>query len=416
MLYILPSSIAAEGLHIVIPLFVIFLGGSVIDVGIVVALHYAASAIGSVFWGKFLDKFHEKRKILFICFSSITICSIGLFYTTTLDFVYVISPILGFFIIGKNPVTQLLVMESVSNNQWSRLFARTSIITTIGSFSAFLTGSLWNFYFDLSPYFLFCGIASGIATVLSVSVNKSGFLERETVAHSEHGVRYIFGHNRFHFHLVFPKFPKIYDFKHVISLFKGKISHEIGFLFLTNLLFYFGSNMYFTAFIPFLKKFDFQDSMVFSVYMVQTLVLLAVFFLVPRLTSIIGEEKAIRLSFIPRILGILVTAFIFPLTTGEISFVVIVIASGLMVAAFSVFSTANSIILFKAIPRGFEGTFLGVNSFMIGVGIFTGALTAGYVTSVFDYTVTFLISIGFLVVSLILFQLYNAKKLSHKTI
>lgn len=416
MLYVLPSSIAAEGLHIVIPLYVIFLGGNVADVGIVIASHYGASAIGSVFWGKFIDRFHAKRKILLVCFSAITICSTALFFANNLGMIYLLSPIIGFFIIGKNPVTQILVMESVPNNQWSRLFARTSIITTVGSFSAFLVGSLWNFYFDLSPYFLFCSIASGVAAVLSLSVGKSGFLERDTVVHSEHGLRYIFGHNRFHFHLVFPKIPKIYDFKHILSLFKGKISHEIGFLFLTNLLFYFGSNMYFTAFIPFLKKFEFQDSAVFLVYMVQTLVLLGVFFLVPKLTSKIGEEKAIRLSFIPRILGILVTAFLFPLVSEEMSFFVAALASSLMVAAFSVFSTANSIILFKAIPRGFEGTFLGVNSFMIGIGIFSGALTAGYITELFGYTVSFVMSIGFLVVALILFHLYTTKKLSHKNI
>lgn len=416
MLYILPSSITAEGLHIVIPLYVIFLGGNVSDVGIVIALHYAASAIGSVFWGKIIDRYHQKRKILLICFSTISVCCIGLFFTSKLELVYLISTIIGFFIIGKNPVTQLLVMESVTNNQWSKLFTRTSIITTFGSFFAFLVGTFWNLYFDLSPYFLFCGILSGIATILSISVSKTGFLERDTVISSEHGLHYIFTHFRFHFHLIFPKIPKLYDFKHVISLFKGKVSHEIGFLFLTNLLFYFGSNMYFTAFIPYLKKFGFPDSTVFSIYMIQTLILLAVFFLIPRFTSKFGEEKAIRLSYIPRISGILITAFLFPLTVSETSFIVAAIASGLMVAAFSIYSTANSIILFKSIPRGFEGTFLGVNSFMIGVGIFSGALTAGYLTALFGYTISFLIAVGFLIASLIMFQMFATKKLSHRLI
>ena len=158
MFFVLPASITAEGLHIVIPLYVLFLGGSVVDVGIVVGLHYALSAIGAIFWGKVIDKYHVKRAILFICFSAITICSIGLFFTMNLNLVVIISSVAGFFIIGKNPVTQVLVMESVSNNQWSRLFTQISIITSLGSLTAFLVGSIWDTFFDLRPYFLFCAI------------------------------------------------------------------------------------------------------------------------------------------------------------------------------------------------------------------------------------------------------------------
>ena len=33
-----------------------------------------------------------------------------------------------------------------------------------------------------------------------------------------------------------------------------------------------------------------------------------------------------------------------------------------MVVGFSIFTTANSVLLFKSIPKGFEGTYLGVNS------------------------------------------------------
>jgi MFS family permease len=101
MFFVLPSSITAEGLHIVIPLYVLFLGGNVVDVGIVVGLHYALSAIGAVFWGKIIDKYQIKRTILVTCFLSITICSVGLFFTDDLNLVFTISSVTGFFIIGR---------------------------------------------------------------------------------------------------------------------------------------------------------------------------------------------------------------------------------------------------------------------------------------------------------------------------
>ena len=416
MFFVLPASITAEGLHIVIPLYVLFLGGNVVDVGIVIGLHYALSAIGAVFWGKVIDKHNIKRAILFICFSAISICSVGLFFTDNLNLVFVISSVAGFFIIGKNPVTQVLVMESVSNNQWSKLFTQISIITSLGSLTAFLVGSIWDTFFDLRPYFLFCAMISVIATVLSIGVGSKSIIERHTIVHSIHGIRHIFDHTRLNFQFIFTKVPHPHDFKPIISIFQRKMSHEIGILFLTNFLFYFGSNIYFTAFIPFLKKFDFTNSEVFLVYMVQTLVLLTMFFFVPRLISILTEERATQISYLPRVLGIIVAASLIPNMTGNNSILMAMISSGLMVAAFSIFSVSNSIIIFKAIPKGFEGTYLGVNSFMTGVGIFLGALTAGYVSNATSYSVTFIIAVGIILSSLVMFRIYLKYKLSHRII
>ncbi|MDO8641034.1 MAG: MFS transporter [Nitrosarchaeum sp.] len=416
MFFVLPASITAEGLHIVIPLYVLFLGGNVVDVGIVVGLHYALSAIGAIFWGKVIDKYHIKRAILFICFSAITICSIGLFFTVDLNAVFIISSVAGFFIIGKNPVTQILVMESVPNNQWSRLFTQISIITSFGSLTAFLVGSIWDTFFDLRPYFLFCAMISVIATVLSVGVGSKSTIERHTIVHSIHGIRHIFDHTRMNFQFIFTKIPHPHDFKPIISIFQRKMSHEIWILFLTNFLFYFGSNIFFTAFIPFLKKHDFTNSEVFLVYMIQTMVLLTIFFFVPRLISMITEERATQISYLPRVLGIIVAASLIPSMTDANSLLMAMISSCLMVSAFSIFSVSNSIIIFKAIPKGFEGTYLGVNSFMTGIGIFLGALTAGYVSNAISYSAAFIIAVSIILSSLVMFRIYLKYRLSHRIV
>ena len=416
MFFVLPASITAEGLHIVIPLYVLFLGGNVVDVGIVVGLHYALSAIGAIFWGKVIDKYHVKSAILFICFAAITICSIVLFFTVDLNAVFIISSIAGFFIIGKNPVTQVLVMESVPNNQWSKLFTQISIITSFGSLTAFLVGSIWDTFFDLRPYFLFCAIVSASATVLSVGVGSKSTIERHTIVHSIHGIRHIFDHTRMNFQFIFTKIPHPHDFKPIISIFQRKMSHEIGILFLTNFLFYFGSNIFFTAFIPFLKKNDFTNSEVFLVYMIQTMVLLMIFFFVPRLISKITEERATQISYLPRVLGIIVAASLIPSMTGVNSLLMAMISSCLMVSAFSIFSVSNSIIIFKAIPKGFEGTYLGVNSFMTGIGIFLGALTAGYVSNAISYSAAFIIAVSIILSSLVMFRIYLKYRLSHRIV
>jgi MFS family permease len=394
----------------------LFLGGNVADVGIVIGLHYGFSSLGSIFWGKIIDRFHVKKAILIICFSAIAASSLAIFFVTEIIFVFILSSILGFFIIGKNPVTHLLVMESVPNNQWSVLFSRIQIIASLGSLLAFLVGVVWDSFFDLRPYFIFCAISSTIAAVLSMTVEKKSLLERETLVHSIYGLKHIFNYNRYQFQIVYHKVPRIHDFKHIISIFKGKISHEIGILFFANFLFYFGSNAFFTAFIPFLKEYQYTDSQVFLVYMIQTITLLAIFFLVPKLIVKISEERAVQLAYIPRILGIIIAATVFPQMVGMQSFATAVISSCLMVAAFSIYSTANSLILFKTIPRGFEGTYLGVNSFMIGLGIFFGSLTTGFISNTFSYSISFGVAAVLILLSLVMFRFYLKHILSHKSI
>lgn len=411
--YLLPSQITAEGLHTVIPLYVIFLGGGINEVAIIVAFHYGAAAFGSLFWGKIIDRFHVRRTVLLISLSATLLLCVWLYFTKDLGLLLVISPIIGFFIVGKNPVTHLLVMESAPKNQWSWLFARISIIATFGMLAAMVIGTAWSVYFDLGPYFLICAVSSGIAIVLTKTIKESAFhLERSSIAHSIQGLRYSFSH----FHFIFSKIPELYDYKHIITIFKGKVSHEIGILFLSIFLFYLGSNIYFTAYTPFLKHFDFSDSTVFLIYTIQTITMIAIFFVAPKVISKFGEERSTMIAYVPRISAVLVAGFVVPFMFGGEIFVVSIISVCLMVLAFSIFSTSSSMILFKSIPQGFEGKYLGVNSSVTGIGVFVGALVTGKITSSFGYSVSFLISAIILVMAFVLFRVYLHYKLSHSTV
>lgn len=416
MWYIFPSSVTIEGLHIVIPLYVLFLKGTVTDVGIVIAVQYCGSAIGAIFWGKIIDTYHTKRLVLLISFSVVTISSVMFYFVIDLFTIFFLSAIVGFFIIGKNPITQLMVMETNPNNRWSSIFALTSNLTTFGSLTAFAVGTFWSQMFDLRPYFVFCAGFSLMSLFTSLFVSKSTFLERHTISESIHGVAFFLRHHRMHFHLYFPKYPKPDDFKHILSLFQGKIKHEIGLLYLTNFFFYFGSNSFFTILIPFLKNYQFTTSQIFAVYLVQTIVMMLFFFLTPKIVSMIGESKSVLFAYGPRIAGIILTGMLVPISLGSDAFLTAIGASSLMVIGFSIFSTSNSVIFFKAIPKGFEGRFLGVNSFMVGIGIFSASLLSGFISSSFGYNVSFTMASALLLVSIVLFLIYIKHRVSSKLV
>jgi MFS family permease len=411
--YLLPAQITAQGLSTVIPLYVIFLGGNIGEVAIISALQSGSVAIGSLVWGKIIDRFHAKRPILVISFFFVLLCSLGMYFTNSIHTLYGLAIILGFFLVARNPVTQLLVMESVQKNLWSWLFARTSIISTFGMLVSMAIGTVGSFYFDLRPYFLICTVSSGITMVLSIAVKGEGIhLERSSIAHSLHGLRYSISN----YHFVFPKVLEVYDFRHIITIFKGKISHEIGIFYLASFFFYFGSNMYFTAWTPFLKNQNFSNSDVFLNYTIQMAVMLLIFFVAPKIISKLGEERSTILAYIPRILAVIIPAVSLLFMVGTLGFPVTIASSCLMVIAFSIFSTSSSVIFFRSIPQGFEGKYLGVNSAVTGVGIFAGSLVTGELTKFLGYAAMFFSASAILVVSLILFQAYFRYRLSNKIV
>lgn len=413
MWYLLPSQITAQGLSTVIPLYVIFLGGDIEEVAIVSALQNGAIAIGSLAWGRIIDRFHSKRPILVLSFLVALLCSLGMYLTSSIYALYGLVTVLGFFMVARSPVTQLLVMESVQKNLWSWLFARTSIIGTLGMLIAMVIGTVGSFYFDLRPYFLICAASSGLALALSMTV-KGGFvhLERSSIAHSLHGLRYSISNH----HFVFPKIMETYDFRHIIMLFRGRISNEIGIFYMASFFFYFGSNIYFTAWTPFMKNLHFSNSDVFLNYMVQTITLLLVFFIAPKIISRFGEERSTILAHIPRILAVAIPGISVLLMVETLGFPVTITSACLMVIAFSIFSTSSSVIFFKSIPQGFEGKYLGVNSAVTGIGVFAGSLVTGELTKVSGYASMFFFASSMLVVSLALYQTYFRYRLSHRMI
>jgi len=411
--YLLPAQITAQGLSTVIPLYVIFLGGDIGEVAIIAALQSGSVAIGSLAWGRIIDRFHTKRPILVLSFFFVMLCSLGMYFTNSIYILYGLATILGFFLVARSPVTQLLVMESVQKNLWSWLFARTSIISTLGMLIAMAIGTVGSFYFDLRPYFLICAASSGISMVLSTAVKGEGVhLERSSIAHSLHGLRYSISD----YHFVFPKVLEAYDFRHIITIFKGRISHEIGIFYLASFFFYFGSNIYFTAWTPFLKNQNFSNSDVFLNYMIQMATMLLVFFIAPKIISKFGEERSTILAYIPRILAVMIPAVSLLFMIGTLGFPVTIASSCLMVIAFSIYSTSSSVIFFKSIPQGFEGKYLGVNSAVTGVGIFVGSLVTGELTKFLGYATMFLSASVILVVSLVLFQVYFRYRLSNKIV
>jgi hypothetical protein len=176
-------------------------------------------------------------------------------------------------------------------------------------------------------------------------------------------------------------------------------------------LYFLSGNLLFTPYTPFLKDSEVTDSQVFLAY---TILHMSKVIFLPfnhRLVARGGEEAMGRLSYIPRMSGIVlavVAAFLF--VSNPASILAITLAAFVAVdVGFSIWSTTTTSSLLKIIPNGRAGSVLGVNRAIIGAGLPIGSIVAGEVAATFGYGVTFALAIAFLGASFALVSKYFHK-------
>jgi hypothetical protein len=173
-------------------------------------------------------------------------------------------------------------------------------------------------------------------------------------------------------------------------------------------LYFLSGNMLFTPYTPFLKDSGITDSGVFLAYMILHMFKVVFLPFNHRLVAKGGEEAMGRLSYIPRMFGILlVVAAAFLLVSNPASILMMTLVAFVAVdVGFSIWSTTTTSSLFKIIPNGRAGSVLGVNSAITGAGLLIGSIAAGEVAATLGYGITFALAIAFLGASFALVSKY----------
>jgi MFS family permease len=155
--------------------------------------------------------------------------------------------------------------------------------------------------------------------------------------------------------------------------------------------------MYFTAMIPFLKQSMITDSNIFAVYLTLYLTQAVAFIFSSKFVNHYGEKSATIFSLFPRIAGTALTVFAAVYLTDSYLLLLIVLGFVCLDAAFSIYSTSTSLILFKLLPIKRRGYYLGVFGAMTGVGLLIGSLMSGEISTLFGFPATFTLATIFLV-------------------
>ncbi|WP_228369212.1 MFS transporter [Candidatus Nitrososphaera gargensis] len=405
--YLIPFNASTSGLSTAIPLYLLNYGGGVKEVALAIFLSAIASTIGSLLWGKLIDRMRLRTAVIIVGAASLSILAVCTYFASDISVLILISTMVGFLTAGIGPVTNVFVMERSARKDWVMTSSWITLATCAGIVIAMLAGYLWLMFYqdDARSFAIVCSglamISIIMASTLSRNVKPASYLGADKKELSPNAANQ--------------------GIKSWRSMLGGMTKREC--IFLVGLCLYFISgNLFFTPYTPFLKENGISDSEIFLAYTILHLSKVIYLPFNSRATSALGgENNTIKWAYVPRLIGILSIAAFAAGVAGNSATILLTITFVAFIAidvSFSMWHTATTALFMRGISLGNEGKMFGINGGVVGIGLFLGSVIAGEAAPQFGYTATFSMSAGLFAISFIIMAMLfknahqNAKAVS----
>jgi MFS family permease len=383
-----PINAAIGGFSTLLPLYIIDIGGTVIDVGNIVSAYSLALIPSSILWGFAVDRKEKRKPFVTYGYLGITVLLVAGFFLTDIPSLLVLYVCYAGISTVASPAVSILLMESSPKKKLSMTFAKYSSLTLLGTALGTIPGAFWTNYLPLRAYFLLCAIFSGISVVLAVRyLAEPEFpFERKAVALSQES----FVTKLRTVTMIFITIPSLEDIKSFGKMMRSVFTRHLPLLYLSFFLFFTASNLFFTSYTPFLKSRQMDDSGVFIIFTTLYILQAGIYPITSRACGRFGEDHVAVLALWLRTGGILaalttVLLMLYNSTLMNASILSIAVIG----TSFAFFNTSSSVLLFRTLPHGKQGELLGIYSALTGIAAFTGAIMSGYLSYNLGYALTF---------------------------
>jgi len=371
-------------LSVFLPLYITgHLGGSLTDVGIIIAMANFVAVPFSFFWGYLCDKTRRYRFYILLSFSAMTILLYLFSLTGIITILIALYAAIAVFHVAHEAPKNVLISEYYSRAEWERSFASYEALTEFGWLSGLLLGFLLSVYGFSSVSLIFmCSLLNLIAFVVSLFLVRDPLFifERKLVA-IERAVD--FAHRGFSF------VSKVLDGMRV----KENLGNMNVSIFCAGLLlFSLATSMLFTPLPVFFSMgLGMSQSLVFGIFVFNRFGAFLGYVLAGRRAQQLdGRNVVKRANLVRGLLSLLLISTVvwfsvFTLTLATIALMVMGVAYG-----FFLISTLS--LSMELIPEGKAGVF----NALIGLGGALGCFLGTYTAENYGFLVLFLVaSLGF---------------------
>jgi len=362
-------------LSVFLPLHVIGVGGSLVDIGIMSASALFLAIPFSLFWGYICDKTRHYKRYILISFLALTVILYFFTLTTSVGLLIVLYALMSIFHVAHEPPKNVLVAELYSREEWEKAFAFYEGFTETGWLIGLLLGFFMSIYgFGAASTLLLCSILNLVAFITSLVLVTDPLLifERGLVS-IEKTIDFAYKG------MIIAS--KILDGVSVRERLKKENLHAFG---SGLILFSLAASTLFTPLPVFISKITGGSSLVFAVYLLNSGGGAAGYFLAGSKSGQLGGKTNISKIVIFRSFLAFLLIAVAQIPLYNIVLVAVILIP--MCFAYAFFLVCTLSISMELIPQGKAGLF----NVLIGIGGACGAFVGPFIAQAFGFTYVFL--------------------------
>jgi MFS family permease len=156
-------------LSIFLPLYIIAIGGSLIDIGIMSATALFCAIPSSYVWGYVCDKTRRYKRYVLLSFLSLTLLLYLFSLTTNIGLLVILYAVMSIFHVAHEPPKNVLIAELYSRGEWEKTFAFYEGFTETGWLIGLFLGFLMSTYgIGVASTLMLCSGLNSVAFILSL--------------------------------------------------------------------------------------------------------------------------------------------------------------------------------------------------------------------------------------------------------
>jgi MFS family permease len=156
-------------LSIFLPLYIVAIGGSLVDIGMMSAIALFLAIPASFFWGYVCDKTKHYKRYILLSFLASTALLYVFTFTTSIAWLIVLYAIMSVFHMAHEAPKNVLIAELYTREEWERRFAFYEGLTEAGWLIGLLLGFITSAYgYGAANTLLLCSGLNLVALVASL--------------------------------------------------------------------------------------------------------------------------------------------------------------------------------------------------------------------------------------------------------
>lgn len=399
--FLIPYYATQEVIVNIVPLYILFLHGNVLDVGYATALYSIVPIVSSITAGRLAD-IYGKRKVIILM--SVLLQFTG--YIIMVLYKNILAIMLSYtvFSLGFSfaiPVIGLLLTETLPKNQWGNGNSLSFIYMVVGYISGMvptiLVLLLVPFIYALYIPILFLAI-SALFAFKFIKDPEITFERRSEVKNINS-----FLHRILKLPIITLRAPTLGDFKLIRRSFNSTFSRDLPVIMISATIFFFATNLFFTSYTPYLAS---NQIPYWMILVVNTYIL--VINSVGMMPQIRKRSEGADVRYVVDMLFVrtigalgasIAATYLFGISAFFSTFIIFTILG----MAYTPIYIGISSLLYYNLPSTNQGATLGVYSSLTNLALFAGSILSGIISYYLGYSLTYFVAaIFFLIASIAL--------------